>query len=797
LEKDLRIRIKVNKETGNLETIGNEVDKLKKKWIHLSDGTKVFEDRLGRLREANGRYVASGTRLNEALSKTGKEFEQLPSVINKSSESTKSFGQSIKELAGYGAIAYTIKQGFDAIVFAAKDVTTTASDCEKYGSILETIEGNSQKAKESLKWIGDFAKQTPYELDQVTEAFVQMRAYGLKPTDGSLKSLGDAASAMKKPLMQSVEAMADAMTGENERLKEFGIRASMQGEEIAYNWTDSSGKAKHIIIKNNSEIIQSTLESIFNSKYQDAMKNQMSTFGGMVSNLKDQWTQFKKDFMDAGMFAFIKAFIKTFTESFTKSFMLTGSGFEALTNSFIDGFKSTLSALEIVYQGFQSFKILFNVISIAFKSVVGGILVGLSTLNNALNGVIEGYNFLNTSLGGKAIEFKFNDFSEAREKIKNSIAEDLSDISNAWNNGMKSTGIADSFNANLTNNYNQIKSETDKLVSSIKPDVAGAMDGQFQFGGSGSGSGTKGKKGLIEETKEISTVQYDAHIKLYEDYLEDKKRATEKFNDDFNRSQMTQTQYQLYELDKQKVDYAKHVEDKVVLEKWYENEKKEILENRSTSEKNWLDGINESFKEYIKAAGDTFSQVNHLFTNALYGMEDFLVDFVKTGKANFSDFFNSIADDFIRMQVQLNITKPLAETASKVDWGSMFSSFSGFAFENGGIMSASGSLPLKAYSNGGIANTPQLALFGEGRMNEAYVPLPDGRTIPVTMKGGNGGTNIVLNIENKTGQAIDASQISQMTKTDSDGRKTEVISIVMDSFNRNTMGLRDLIKGAR
>ena len=127
----------------------------------------------------------------------------------------------IKELAGYAAVAWTIKQGFDAIVFAAKDFTTTASDFEKYGATLETIEGNSTKAKESLKWIGEFAKQTPYELDQVTEAFVQMRAYGLDPTNGSLKSLGDAASAMNKPIIQAVEEMADAMTGENERLKEF------------------------------------------------------------------------------------------------------------------------------------------------------------------------------------------------------------------------------------------------------------------------------------------------------------------------------------------------------------------------------------------------------------------------------------------------------------------------------------------------------------------------------------------------------------------------------------------------
>ncbi len=727
-----------------------------------------------------------------------KEFGKLSTVINKSSESTKSFGQTIKGLAGYAAVAWTIKQGFDAIVFAAKDFTTTASDFEKYGATLETIEGSSTKAKESLKWIGEFAKQTPYELDQVTEAFVQMRAYGLKPTDGSLKSLGDAASAMNKPLMQSVEAMADAMTGENERLKEFGIRASVEGEKIAYNWTDSSGKAKHIIIQNNSEIIKSTLESIFNSKYQGAMQNQMSTYSGMVSNLKDQWTQFKKDFMDAGLFAFIKAFIKTFTESFTKSFMLTNEGFETLTNSFIDGFKTTMSALEIVYQGFQGLKFVFNVITISFKSVIGGILIGISTLNNALNGIIESYNIFANTFGIAQIEFKFNDFSEARQKIKESITEDLTDMSNAWKNGISANGIADAFNANLTNNYNQIKAETDKLVGSIKPTVVGAEDGQFQFGGNGKTKKTEAEKEAEKEQKRLLAEQ-KKELKLENDAVEDsykdRQKTIDNFKDDYMHSQLTQTQYQLYQLQNQKKDYEQYITDKTLLDQWYQSEKTKILKTGSDEEKNWLEGIKEGFEDYIKDAGNTFKQVNHLFSNALYGMEDFLVDFIKTGKASFSDFFNSIAEDFIRMMVQLNITKPLAQTASAVDWGSMFSGFSGFA--NGGIMSASGSLPLKAYSNGGIANTPQLALFGEGRMNEAYVPLPDGRTIPVTMKGGNGGTNIVLNIENKTGQSIDASQISQMTKTDSDGRKTEVISIVMDAYNRNTMQLRDLIKGGR
>jgi len=83
----------------------------------------------------------------------------------------------------------------------------------------------------------------------------------------------------------------------------------------------------------------------------------------------------------------------------------------------------------------------------------------------------------------------------------------------------------------------------------------------------------------------------------------------------------------------------------------------------------------------------------------------------------------------------------------------------GVAFANGGIMTNKGSLALKAYSNGGIANKPQLALYGEGRQPEAYVPLPDGRTIPVTMSGASGGNSapsVTVNLLNQSGEQMEA-----------------------------------------
>lgn len=53
---------------------------------------------------------------------------------------------------------------------------------------------------------------------------------------------------------------------------------------------------------------------------------------------------------------------------------------------------------------------------------------------------------------------------------------------------------------------------------------------------------------------------------------------------------------------------------------------------------------------------------------------------------------------------------------------------------NGNVMTEYGPLQLQKYARGGIARSPQLSIFGEGRQPEAYVPLPDGRSIPVTIR---------------------------------------------------------------
>jgi hypothetical protein len=70
------------------------------------------------------------------------------------------------------------------------------------------------------------------------------------------------------------------------------------------------------------------------------------------------------------------------------------------------------------------------------------------------------------------------------------------------------------------------------------------------------------------------------------------------------------------------------------------------------------------------------------------------------------------------------------------------------AFAGGGIMTQYGELPLRHYQGGGMATSPQVAVFGEGSTPEAYVPVPSGR-IPVELKGANSNrrpVNVTINV---------------------------------------------------
>jgi tape measure domain-containing protein len=173
--------------------------------------------------------------------------------------------------------------------------------------------------------------------------------------------------------------------------------------------------------------------------------------------------------------------------------------------------------------------------------------------------------------------------------------------------------------------------------------------------------------------------------------------------------------------------------------------------------------------ERLKLAYEEKKQLVQGIANSIGNGIGSAIDLLIDGTDNWGDSLRSIAagvlKDIARQIAQTMVIAPIVKGIT-----------SAFGFANGGIMTSDGPLPLRKYAGGGIANSPQLAMFGEGSMPEAYVPLPDGRRIPVAMKGGGGGTNVVVNVD-ATGSQVqgDAGRGEQLGRAISQAVQAELV----------------------
>lgn len=181
---------------------------------------------------------------------------------------------ALKAGAAIGGLE-TARRVFESLVSAQRNF-------DKLNSGLITMTGSAENAAKAFSVLQQFAKETPYGLNQAVEGFTKLVALGLDPSKEALISYGNTASAMGKDLNQMIEAVADAATGEFERLKEFGIKASQQGDKVSFTF-----RGVTTTVKKSSEEIQNYLLNIGNTDFAGAMDIRSKTLDGALSSLAD------------------------------------------------------------------------------------------------------------------------------------------------------------------------------------------------------------------------------------------------------------------------------------------------------------------------------------------------------------------------------------------------------------------------------------------------------------------------------------------------------------------------------
>jgi tape measure domain-containing protein len=206
------------------------------------------------------------------------------------------------------------------------------------------------------------------------------------------------------------------------------------------------------------------------------------------------------------------------------------------------------------------------------------------------------------------------------------------------------------------------------------------------------------------------------------------------------------------------------------IEKGFSKQQASEIAN-ATQEVKYLKLASEGLEDAISGAGDAFGNAFKGIVTGSMTAREALAGFFQSLADSFADMVSKMIAEYMKMALIKGIMSLIpglgavagglggglsgglssgfsAGSASAIDtgaagWGAAFNT--PLKFANGGIASGG----FRAFANGGIVTGPTLGLVGEGRYNEAVIPLPDGKSVPVDLGGAMGGnitSNIVVNV---------------------------------------------------
>lgn len=226
----------------------------------------ALNKRLADVRDRMKQLRTSGLEVN-------KQMDQSTTIMNKLKMAAKAF--IAVKVVGW------LKSAHD-------QAYNTRKEFAKYEAVLRNTFQSQEKANDAMKMLQQLAADTPSSLQEWTEGYIKLVNRGLQPTSQELTNLGDLAASQGKSLDQLIEAVLDAMTGENERLKEFGIKASKEGEKTQFTFRGVTTE-----VQNSESAIQDYLLSLGRLEgVAGSMAVQMNELEGIQSNLGDTMDAF-------------------------------------------------------------------------------------------------------------------------------------------------------------------------------------------------------------------------------------------------------------------------------------------------------------------------------------------------------------------------------------------------------------------------------------------------------------------------------------------------------------------------
>ena len=327
---------------------------------------KVISDRAKRNTEQLRKSFAN---VDKQVKKTQKQFKEF------STKSSKNLGNLKGAITGLVAAFGLFKIG--------KFLTDTIREFEKLRAVLKTVTGSAANADKAFDVIKDFTATTPFQLEEVTQAFINFKNAGLEPNAEFLKDFGNIAAATGKSIVDISETVFAATTGEFERLKALGILVRKEGDKLSVTFQGATRT-----IDNTRESIIGFLRDIGRVDFAGALEEQSKTLNGILSNIQDQFKFLAFEIGEGGLRQALGDVAKQFA-TITKVGNETA---RAIGVALGDAVRATGEAFFFVLENIKAFGVLLGAL------VIGKVVVSLVAMVGAVGKLATAFKLLNIVL---------------------------------------------------------------------------------------------------------------------------------------------------------------------------------------------------------------------------------------------------------------------------------------------------------------------------------------------------------------------------------------------------------------
>jgi tape measure domain-containing protein len=187
------------------------------------------------------------------------------------------------------------KKAFNFLSTPIKDFFTLGMTLEDLQKRFVTILQDAKKGKDAFAWVLDFAAVTPFQFEELSQAFLLLESFGIKGKQ-YLETFGDTAAALKIPMqdlglvMGQIFSKPKAQTEEMLQLIERGVPVSkILKEELGLTAKQIGDIGREGI---EGKKVFEALAAGMKKYYGGAMAEMSKTGSGILSTLKDNVTLF-------------------------------------------------------------------------------------------------------------------------------------------------------------------------------------------------------------------------------------------------------------------------------------------------------------------------------------------------------------------------------------------------------------------------------------------------------------------------------------------------------------------------